>query len=349
MAALAGYLSVSLKGSTASLVSSGLQIAQAVDADMIAGNGLLFTVDGSEWGWLYDSSTDTVFIETTDGFSKELTRKGDYWQWIVGPNDLGSPATAPGASVSKTITFVVERLTSGAGSAVTRMVSRDISLTIERQYGFTPQSISGLIGWYDAYDLSEAVAALVTTWSDKTLLDRDVTEATNKPTKRTTAAGRPYLEFDGSNDLLTSVLADAGLACTIALVGMIDTYDATVRGFIQVGGTNGARLAFDNANLKGISGSDIANTTLPSLDTWFVAIVTKTASGAITVQKGTAAPVSAASTAAVTPGTIAMGDGAADAAADVGIAEVAVWNRVLTTAEINRVVRAFQNKWEATG
>lgn len=349
MAQVAAYLDVFLKGQSSSFVSSGLEVYQAVDSDQIAGDGVLIEVNGEDYGWFYDSSTDTVFLETTDGFAESLTRKGDYWQWIVGGNDLGSPATAPGATVTKTARIVVERLTSGAGSAVTRMVSKPFTLTIKRAMAFTPQSISGLIAWYDSYDLTEAVAATVASWADKTLYDRDLAEATNKPTRRNTGAGRPYLEFDGTNDLLASTLADAGLACTALVVFKIGAYDATTRGIIQVGGTNGGRLAFNSTNLKGLSGSDAADGTLPSLNTWCVAVITKTASGAITVQKGTGSPVSQASTNAVTVGTIGLGDTAADSVADVDIAEVMVWDNVLSAANINRAVRAMQFKWEATG
>lgn len=344
-----GQLTVKLRGETSSFVSAGLIVPQAVDADAIAGDGILFDVKGEDFGWWYNSSTDTVLIVTTDGFSEALTRYGDYFQWIIGANDLGSPATAPGASVSKTARIVVERLTAGAGTAITRLESQSFALTIERARAFSPQSIDGLVLWVDAYDLTEAVAAVIASWDDKTLFERDMDEATNKPTRRNTGAGRPYALFDGSNDLLTSVLADLGTACTIAFAGFIDTYDATVRGVVQVGGTNGARLAFDNANLKGISGSDIANTTLPSLDTWFVGIVTKTASGAITVQKGTAAAVSAASSAAVTAGAVVMADTPADAAAAIGAGELCVYNSVLTAAQINSLVRYLQTKWQATG
>lgn len=348
MAQKAGYLTVTLKGSTSNLVSAGLKVAQPVDADMVAGDGLLFTIDGSANGWYY-ASTDTVFILTSDGFSVPLTRKGDYWQWIIGPNDLGSPATAPGSTVDKTCQFVVERLTAGAGTAVTRMVSEDITITIERQYGFTPQSISGLVGWWDAYDLTEAVAATIASWGDKTYYNRDLAEATNKPTRQNTGAGRPFLLFDGVNDLLADSLADIGTACTVLAVFKTVVQDATTRGVVQVGGTNGARIAFNATNLKGFSGSDVANTTLPTNGVFCVAVATKTASGAITIQKGTAAAVTTSSTNAVTVGAVGVGDTAADSAANIGLHELMVWDNVLSAADINRAVRAMQNKWQATG
>lgn len=347
MAALAGYLTVALAGSTANLIGSGLQVPLIIDADMIAGAGVLFDVKGDDFDWYFDSGTDVVQLVSTDGFQVLLTRKGDYFQWLPDPEDLGAAAAAIGSTVTKSCQLVVERSTAGVR---TRLTSRPFSVILDRRYGFTPQSISGLIGWYDAYDLSAISAgAAVPSWPDKTLLNRDLAEATNQPDKAVTEAGRPYVNFNGTNDLLASTLADAGLASTVFVVASIDSYDATVRGIVQVGGTNGARIAFDNANLKGISGSDVANGTLPSLDAWFAAVATKTASGAITIQKGLGAPVSQASTAAVTPGTVGLGDTAADSAADVRIAEVVIYDSVLSAGNIERVMRYLMAKWGAQG
>ncbi len=346
MAQTTGFLAVKLKGQTTSFESSGLKVWQPVDAAMIAGDGILLDIKGDDIGWYYNSTTDNVFLITSDGWAVELVRLGDYWQWVVGASDLGSGATDPGSLMSKTAQIVVERTVGGVRSKLT---SKDFALSVERQYGFVAGSIAGLAAHFDAYDLTEADAAVVTTWQDKGQYNRDVTEATNKPTKTSTGLGRPFVAFDGTNDLLTSTLADVGLACTAFVVAKIGSYDATTRGILQVGGTNGARLAFNSTNLKGLSGADVANTTLPALDAWFVAVITKTASGAITVQKGTAAAVSTASVAAVTAGTIGMGDTVADAAADVDVAEVIIYDSVLTATQIERTVRSLQNKWQATG
>ncbi len=342
----AGELTIKLQGDTSSFVSSSLTVYQPVDSSMIAGNGVLLDIKGDDLGWYYDSTADSVYIITTDGHSVALVRKGDYWQWVVGANDLGVEATDPGASVTKNAQIVVERTAAGVRS---RLVSRTFSLVMKRQYGFSPSLISGLLAWWDAYDITDAVAAFVATWDDRSRLDRDLIEATNKPTRRDTVQGRPYVEFDGTNDLMSTTLADIGTACTVFVVASINTYDATTRGVIQVGGTNGARIAFSSTNLKGISGADIANTSLPALDAWFVAVATKAASGAITIQKGTAAAVSTASVAAVTVGTVGMGDTAADAVADVGVMEAIIYDSVLSADNIEKVVRHLQQKWNATG
>lgn len=347
MADTAGYLDVKLKGKATSFTTGGLTVYQPVDADYIGGDGLLFDVKGDDLEWYFDSSTDSVYLINTDGDAVALTRKGDYFQWIVGANDLRTPATAPNSDASMTCQIVAERNTAGVR---TRLTSKSFTLTVKRQLGFTPGSISGLVAHYDAYDLTaNAEGASLATWDDRSLNDNDLTEATNKPTVSYTGAGRPFVSFDGTNDLLTSELTNVGTACTVFVVAKIDTTDATVRGIVQVGGTNGARIAFDNSNLKGISGSDIANTSLPATGEWFVAVATKTASGAITIQKGTASAVSQASSAAVTQGAIVLGDTPADAVADCGVTELLVYDSVLSATIIERTVRALQIKWQATG
>lgn len=347
MAETVGYLDVATRGSRSSFVSGGLTVYQPVDASAIAGDGILFDVKGDDLGWYYNSSTDLVYLINSTGDSVSLTRVGDYWQWLVGPNDLRTPETAPGATSTMTCQIVAERNVAGVR---TRLSSKPFTLNVVRQYGFAPGSIAGLVGHFDAYDLSAiADGAAVPSWDDRTLEDNDLTEATNRPAKRLTGAGRPFVWFDGTNDVLTSELSHLGTACTLFVAGFIDSYDATVRGFVQVGGTNGARLAFNSSNLQGRSGSDVANTSLPALDTWFVGVVTKTASGAITVQRGLNAPASQASTAAVTPGAITVGDTDADSPANVGIGEILIYDSVLSASNIERVVRALQNKWQATG
>lgn len=348
MAQTVGYLDVFLKGQSSSFVTGGLTVYQPIDSSYIAGDGVLFKISGEDLGWYYDSSTDLAFLITQDSDAVALTRKGDWWQWIVGANDLRTPATAPNSDATMTAQLVIERNSSGTR---TRLTSKPFTLTVKRQFGFVAGSISGLVAHYDAYDLTSiAENAVVPTWDDRSLNDNDLTEATNRPTKMLTGAGRPFVDFDGTNDILTSELANLGTACTCFVVAKIGSWDGTTRGIIQIGGTNGGRIAFNSSNLKGISGSDTANTSLPAaLDTWFVATMTKTASGAITIQKGTGSEVSQASTAAVTAGAITVGDTAADAIADCSVAEIIVYDSVLSATNIERVVRSLQQKWQATG
>lgn len=351
MAIEAGYILAYVWGSTQTLSTQGLKVPQVVDAD---GAGVIyFKLDGTAVGWDYDGgTTDRAELIADNGDVIDLTRVGDRWAWTVTPDDLRGPLTAPGSESSEIVCqFVVTRTTAGSTvtNAPTRWESKKFNVTLDRSIGFSPDKIAGLQLWLDAYSITEAAGAVVTTWDDKSVYDRDVTEATNKPTRQTDGTGRPYLDFDGTNDLLASVWDQFGDPTTLIIVGKIDTYDATVRGFVQVGGTGGVRIAFDNANLKGISGADVANTSLPALDTPFVAVATKAASGDVTIQKGLAAAVTTVSVQAVTDGTVTIGDTAADSPADCQLYEVIVYDTVLSAENIARNVRSLQKKWAATG
>ncbi len=348
MAIEGNALGVKVYGSAQSVVSQGLRVQQVVDSD---GLGYVdFDLAGREVGWDYASATDTVRMVSSLGQSVALTRVGDFWRWTVDPDDLGTGSTAPGGTASRTCNIVVER-TVGADPVTNppmRWSSRPFALSVERQIGFSPDSVAGLELWLDAYSLvATSDAAAVASWDDKSIYDRDVSEATNQPTKRTDGQGRPYVLFDGTNDLLTTNWAQFTAPTTVFVAGQIDSYDATVRGFVQVGGTNGVRIAFDNTNLKGVTGADVANTSLPALDTPFVATASKVAGGAVTIQRNLVAAVSQASAAAVTAGTVQVADTAADSAAAVAVYELLVYNTVLAAADQARVQRYLMKKWGA--
>lgn len=344
----ANALVVSVYGSSQNVVSQGVRVQQVVDSD---GLGLVdFSVDGRAVGWDYNSATDTVSLVATNGTSALLSRVGDYWRWTVGPDDLGTASSAPGASATRTCSVVVER-TAGADPVTNppmRWSSRLFPVTLERQAGFSPDSIAGLELWLDAYSLvGLADAVTVGNWDDQSLYDRDVSEGTNIPSKRSDGTGRPYVLFNGTNHVLATNWAQFRAPTTVFVAGQIDSYDGTVRGIVQVGGTNGVRIAFDNTNLKGVTGSDVANTSLPALDTPFVATATKVADGEVTIQRNLVAAVSQASTAAVTDGTVQIADTAADAVAAVAVYEVLVYNTVLSAADRAKVQRYLMAKWGA--
>jgi len=344
----ANALTVSVYGSNQNLVSTGLRVQEVVDAD---GLGYVdFEVDGRLLGWDYASATDTVSLVASNGDSVALTRAGDYWRWTVAPGDLRVAGTAPGSSTTATCNIVVERVTGGdpVTNAPSRWASRPFTVTVERRIGFSPDSVAGLALWLDAYDLlGTAAGGSVTSWDDRSVYDRDASEATNAPTRQADGTGRPLVLFDGTNDVLATAWNQFGDPSTVFLAGQIDSYDATVRAFVQVGSTNGVRIAFDNANLKGVTGSDVANTSLPALDTPFVATATKTAGGAVTIQRNLVAAVSQASAAAVTDGTVQIGDTAADSPAAVRIYELLVFDSVLSAPDQARIQRYLMKKWGA--
>lgn len=75
---------------------------------------------------------------------------------------------------------------------------------------WTPAMLTSLQLWYPAWALELADAASVTTWPDLSRNGFDVTQATaaNKPTfqndSTVLSAVQPSVDFDGSNDILTS-------------------------------------------------------------------------------------------------------------------------------------------------
>lgn len=336
------FLTVSLRSSPSqSIVSAGLNVAQVVDASSV--DGVDFRIEGPAD---LSTSTDTVMLVTSDGYSKTLTRQGDYWRLTVGPDDFGGAGTAPGTTLTKTAQFVVERLVS---SVWTRWASQDFTLKIDRQIGFAPKGVAGLLAWYDAYDLlATANGTTLSAWSDKSDYARNLAQATgaNQPAKQTWTNLRPYVLFDGSNDSMASTLGGLTGSLTVFIAQVFRSSDATVRASVHVGGVGGPRVAMDNTNISGRSASDAATTAKPTDDVWHIATVTKNTSN-VTVQLGTGSPASAASVGSITAGVLELGDTTADAAANVGIGEVLVYNSVLGASEINRIVRALSAKWGA--
>jgi len=83
-----------------------------------------------------------------------------------------------------------------SGVLVTEQITQNV---------FNPNSITGLVLWLKA----DAITGLsnndsLTTWEDSSSSNNDVTEATNKPLYKTGGLNsRPYVYFDGTNDLLT--------------------------------------------------------------------------------------------------------------------------------------------------
>jgi len=349
MAIQTNFLKVSIYGSSLDLVTNGLRVSQVIDADGLA--YVDFVIDGRALGWDYSSTTDLVYLVCdTNGDSVALTRVGDVWRWTVAPDDLRSAGTAPNSTLALTCHIVVERTT--GGDPVTnppgRYDSREFAVTLDRKIGFSPDSISGLVLWLDAYDFAAVSAATAeSTWDDKSVYDRDVSQATgaNQPTVQFDGTGRPYLLFDGSNDQMATSWNLFTAPNTIFVVAACVAQDATTRGIIQVGGAGGARLAFNATNLKGMSGSDVANTTLPALNTPFVGTVTKAAGGAVKCQYNLVAIVDGGGTQAVTAGVVELADTTADAAANVRIYEVLVYDTVLSPANLAKVQRALLKKW----
>lgn len=344
-----GFLKVSVFGTTQDIVTTGIRVPQTSDA--AGAIGIDFSIDGRAIGarWDFDAATDRVELIAANGDSVPLTRVGDYWRWVVAQDDLRGPTVAPGSELAVKCSIVVTRTTAldTLTNAPTRWASREFTVTLERKQGFSPDSIAGMTVWLDAYAVTEAVAATVQTWPAKDVQVRSASQSVAglRPTRQNDGTGRPFLLFDGTDDALATAFAGFAAPCTLFVAARTRTQDGTVRGIAQLGGTNGPRIAFDSTNLRGISGTDNATTPVPANDTAFVATATKAAAGAVTIRNGIAAAVSQASTAAVTAGTLAIGDTPADAAANVGVYEVIGFDTVLSSENQARVIRYLIAKW----
>lgn len=350
MAIEANFLTVYVKNSeSSSLAVQGLRVAQIVDADGLGYVDL--RVIGTHLGWDYDGgTTDRVELVSDTGDVITLTRVGDYFRWTVTPEDLRGGENEPGDTFTSVCQVVVTRTTSGdtAANAPGRWTSREFTVTVDRKIGFSPDKIAGLQAWFDGYSfVADAAGTLEASWDDKSVYDRDLAQGTgaNQPAKQTDGKGRPHLLFDGSNDQLDTAWVQFGDPCTVFVVAQIDSYDATTRGLVQVGGTGGVRIAFNSSNIKVLTGSDSANDTLPALDTTFVACATKAASGDAKISVNLGSQQTASSTQAVTDGLLGIGKTAADSAAACRIYEVVVYDTVLSSEDRARVTRYLMKKW----
>jgi hypothetical protein len=102
-----------------------------------------------------------------------------------------------------------------------------------RAGGFNPKSISGLVAWFDAGDISTFTLSGtdVSEWRDKSANQYTVSQSdsNNRPARTGTVGGRPCIDFDGSNDRLST--DDTGLgtamsgdkAATVFVVGEMQT------------------------------------------------------------------------------------------------------------------------------
>lgn len=88
----------------------------------------------------------------------------------------------------------------------------------------SPQVLSGLIGWWDADDLSTITQAggVTSQWNDKSGQGNHLIQGTGAAQPAVISSGRngrAVLRFDGSNDLMTTSGAIGGSGVTVIFVG----------------------------------------------------------------------------------------------------------------------------------
>lgn len=260
--------------------------------------------------------------------------------------------------------------------------------------GTTPND-SGVspIAWYDFSDASvlftdtgrttpAADGNTVKGVTDKSPSANHLSEATNGPTMRTSPSpsinGRTCLEFDGTNDLLTSAsnmtLYGRTHDWTIMVVALHDTAlgaegggwnpSATMlySGYYVVSGSNAIGQCYITAS--GTSATVILGRKAAAEDTWHIYTGKSTGDGGAdpnwtgTCYAGisdtrTSSLTSASSTGnlgagGAAPGQMLVGGGGGVAYWNGYIAEIAVWNTALTEAQRQNVERRFAWKYGIT-
>jgi hypothetical protein len=234
--------------------------------------------------------------------------------------------------------------------------------------GFTPKSLAGLVGWWDAADSSTiTVATGVSDWRDKsgvgsgkTLLQ---TTANNQPTL-STLKGKGALSFDGSNDRLVT-------SGNVTLVGEGAVW--TVFSVIQSDGTGAMLNQDDFSSPRPPQFQRIWTGTSPTKTARvFVQNAAGTATGAISqgvIANGVACVVSTRQssdtsdiwvnganngTASLSPNTtrfskvVEVGSIGAASFFTGFIGEIVVYERALTTSERQTVERYLGKKWSIT-
>jgi len=350
-----------LSGPNASYkTSAGVKVSVPVGSDVVA--PLKFRLDENDLGLTYDSSNDKVFLvasvdaSTTyerNEFSYELTRTGSNWEYTPDSTHFGAMGIQPGSTRDLDARIVLQR-DSGAG-VFKREASSQFTLTIDRPNVFALSEISGLQGWWDAWDLIDDYdhGDSVGTWIDRSLYGRDFYEATNTPLMKFDNFGRPCLKFDGTNDKLTTIIrGDTGnpgnviAPLTFFAVCRVREVPASAKSIARLGATVPVDLQCISTGSAGLTGlctsTSTAAVTLADGLT-FVATVTKAAAGAVTVYHNITAG-SGAGTAANTAGPIVIGsDGTTFP--EVDIFECAQFNVVLSAGNLDKIQRALCSKW----
>lgn len=228
---------------------------------------------------------------------------------------------------------------------------------------FTPASLTGLIGWYDAQNSGSITqsSGLVSQWNDLSTIANNVSQATsaNQPTYGATSFNsKPGIRFfatGSSNFLQSSALPVASINdCTVFVVFNI----ATIAGYSTLYALGGSGDEFDIAVRQTTPNFAIlysSNTTPNEADSSISLSTATNYYGCWQRSSGTTSfringSADATTTAQANNITIAVsstligGDNAGEPF-DGTIAEVIVYNRALTVTEIGQVETYIKSRW----
>lgn len=170
----------------------------------------------------HDSVNNAIKIQVNNGtINSAGTAAGVYSgaaQFMLGANsDFGTPSNFMDGMIDE-VGFWKRVLTAGE---ITQLYNGGAGISYEEiAYGFSPRSIAGLELWLKADSLRLNDADPVATWTDYSANGYSFVEATNRPTYRATGGpnSHPCVEFDGTNDALSTVVTSVSQPYTIIVV-----------------------------------------------------------------------------------------------------------------------------------
>jgi hypothetical protein len=227
--------------------------------------------------------------------------------------------------------------------------------------------LSGLQVWFDASTLTDADGTALSTWPDSSGNGNAATSTgTARPLVKTNILnGKRVVRFDGSDDIMTSPYAGTtGTVIAVYYLRSSSGYRSVCHG--QVGGGTGPWPSFqlmvmDNgrpvSQILRSKTADVAKPTIGaatrgSLTAWNTFVATIDDSTATVTARLNASRLADTETESVatlkTPTGLVLGAGCYNGPVDftdLDIAELIIYNRVLSEVEIDRVGRGLAAKW----
>ncbi len=222
---------------------------------------------------------------------------------------------------------------------------------------FIPTSLPDLAAWYDAADTSSIVQSggSVSQWNDKSSNSRHATQGTgaNQPVTGTrTINGRNVLDFDGSNDSLICPAATANYgATTFIAVHLSDVTTSNLAIYNSDGAGGASTRFFFNSQEFAIGNGARARASLTSGSAIInVGRVNQTGSATQRIIWNNEAELSNAVSRLGVGSNFRLGSGGAGSGSFYNgtLAEIMIYHRELSNAEVNQIANYLATKWGIT-
>lgn len=209
---------------------------------------------------------------------------------------------------------------------------------------FSPKSIPGLEGWWDAADAATVtISTGVSEWRDKSGNSRHASQdvGNNQPAYTNQLNGRNIITFDGSNDSLLTVSFSVSQPYTLFMVarrtggGAAQFYDRVGNG-AAIGTFAGVFYIYAGTGLNG-----------PAQDTnWHAFQAEHSGASSVFRVDGQDSASGNAGTQAISAGVRFGAAGAGSGAFLLGdIAEIILYNVIASTSQRNAILTYLEKKW----